>query len=185
MYPWFRLLRVAMGRHDGQKPGTFDTTVIRLRAWPNDLDLNVHVNNGRILSLADLGRIDWFRRAGLLRVARERKAFPVIGDAIAKFRRELRAFERFEIHSRLIGWDERWAYLEHRFVKAGRVFGVVAIRGMFTGKNGPVPPQTLVDALGRTERSPPLPDWAVSFTESCGSLSEALRAEERAAGQHG
>src|SRR6185503_3961101 len=31
---------------------------LSLRVWPNDLDLNIHVNNGRYLTLMDLGRMD-------------------------------------------------------------------------------------------------------------------------------
>jgi hypothetical protein len=29
---------------------------------------------------------------------------------------------------RLIGWDGKWGFLEHRFVRKDRVIGVVAIR---------------------------------------------------------
>jgi hypothetical protein len=87
-----------------------------MRVWPNDLDFNLHVNNGRYLALADIGRMHWFARTGLLGVARSRKAYPVVGDAIAKFRRDLKAFQSFEIYTRLIGWDSKWGFLEHRFV---------------------------------------------------------------------
>ena len=29
-----------------------------MRVWPNDLDTNAHMNNGRYLTLMDLGRFD-------------------------------------------------------------------------------------------------------------------------------
>jgi len=61
------------------------------------LDFNVHVNNGRYLALADIGRIHWFLRTGVLGVAREHRAFPILGDAIATFRHDLKLFQRFEI----------------------------------------------------------------------------------------
>jgi Thioesterase-like superfamily len=57
----------------------------------------------------------------VLGIARQQKAFPVIGDAIAKFRHDLKVFQSFEIHTRLIGWDRKWGFLEHRFVRVDRV----------------------------------------------------------------
>jgi Thioesterase-like superfamily len=82
------------------------------------------------------------------------RPFPVIGDALAKFRRDLKVFQTVEIHTRLLGWDERWGFLEHRFVREGRVIGVVA----------------------------DLPEWAVSFQRRSELLSDALREEERRPG---
>ena len=64
--------------------------------------------DGRYLALADIGRMHWFVRTGVLGVARQQKAFPVVGDAIAKFRHDLKVFQKFEIQTRLIGWDRKW-----------------------------------------------------------------------------
>jgi len=176
---WLRLLRVVLFR-DRRRVDLLATTRVRLRVWPNDLDFNRHVNNGRYLSLADLGRIDWFLRTGVLQLALRRRAFPIVGDAMAKFRRDLRVFQSFEIRSRILGWDERWGFLEHRFVRDGRVLGVVAIRGMFRGADGPVPPGELLAPLGAPRQSPPLPEWLRSWDEGSDALSGLLRAEEAA-----
>jgi acyl-CoA thioesterase FadM len=146
------------------------------------LDFNRHVNNGRYLMLADIGRIHWFVKAGVMTAARQRNAFPVVGDSIAKFRRELKAFQTFEIHSRLLGWDDRWGFIEHRFVRGGRVLGVVAIRGVFKGPGGPVKPQELMADLGFTMPSPQLPEWAHEFHRGSESLTALLRSEEQAQG---
>jgi hypothetical protein len=141
----------------------------------------MHVNNGRYLTLADIGRMHWFARAGLMGVARQQKAFPVVGDAIAKFRRELKAFQSFEIDTRMIGWDHKWGFIEHRFIRDNRVLGVVAIRGVFKGPNGPVDPNVFLAALSHSTPSPQLPDWTNSFHRGCESLSGLLRDEEKKA----
>jgi len=158
--------------------GLLDTTRISLRAWPNDLDPNIHVNNGRYLTLADLGRMHWFVSAGVFQIARKQNAFPVVGDAMAKFRRELRAFDKFTIESRLVGWDQKWGFLEHRFVRAGRVIGMVAVRGVFKGPNGPIDPGLFLAELSHAQSSPPLPKWALNFHESAEAMSSLLREEE-------
>jgi len=179
VFPWLRLLRVGLGLVGASKVDLLATTRVRLRVWPNDLDFNLHVNNGRYLALADIGRMHWFVHTGLLGAARRYKAYPVVGDAIAKFRRDLRAFQSFDIHSRLIGWDHKWGFLEHRFVRGGRVIGVVAIRGVFKGPDGPVDPGKLLEGLAHAAASPELPAWANSFHQGSELLSELLREEER------
>lgn len=180
MFPWLRLIRVGFGLIAATRVDLLATTRVSLRVWPNDLDLNLHVNNGRYLALADIGRAHWFVLTGALDVARRQKAFPVVGDAIAKFRRDLKAFQTFEIRTRLIGWDHRWGFLEHRFVRKGRVIGVVTIRGVFKGPDGPVDPRVLLAGLSHAAASPELPEWLNRFQQSSELLSEQLRAEERA-----
>ena len=182
MFPWLRLIRVAFGLIGAPRVDLLSTTRVNLRVWPNDLDVNLHVNNGRYLALADIGRLHWFVRTGALGVARRQQAFPVVGDAIAKFRRDLKAFQSFEIHTRLLGWDEKWGFIEHRFVRNHRVIGVVVIRGVFKGPGGPLDPGILLTGLGAAVPSPKLPEWARCFQQSSELLSEALREEERSQG---
>jgi len=179
MFPWLRLARVGFGVISESNVDLLATTCVHLRVWPNDLDFNGHVNNGRYLALADIGRVHWFVRTGVLGVARRNKALPVIGDAIAKFRQDLKLFQRFEIHTRLIGWDRKWGFLEHRFVRTDRVIGVVAIRGVFKGPSGPLDPGVLLAGVAHSAPSPELPEWANRFHRSGELLSELLREEER------
>lgn len=185
MFPWLRLIRVGASLIGKSKVDLLATTRVYLRVWPNDLDFNIHVNNGRYLALADIGRMHWFVRTGILGVARRQKAFPVIGDAIAKFRHDLKVFQTFEIHTRLIGWDRKWGFIEHRFVRRNRVIGVVAIRGVFKGPGGPVDPQVLLAGLAHAAPSPELPEWANRFHQGGELLTELLRDEERSKGLHG
>jgi len=121
-------------------------------------------------------------RTGVLGVARQHKAFPVIGDAIAEFRHDLKVSQTFAIHTRLIGWDRKWGFLEHRFVRNDRVIGVVAIPGVFKGPGGTVDPGVLLAGLAHTSPSPDLPEWANRFRQGGELLSELLRAEERSQG---
>jgi acyl-CoA thioesterase FadM len=182
MYPWLRLLKTGAALVRAPRIGLLDTTCIRLRVWPNDLDFNLHVNNGRYLMLADLGRVDWFIRSGVLQLARQQRALPVVGDAIAKFRRELTLGQRFEVRTRLLGWDHRWGFLEHRFYRDNRALGVVAIRGVFRGPDGPLDPGSFLAGLGLQMASPELPDWIREWNSGGESLSQMLRKEEQQLG---
>jgi acyl-CoA thioesterase FadM len=185
VFPWLRLACVGFGLFSESKVDLLATTRVHLRVWPNDLDFNGHVNNGRYLALADIGRIHWFVRTGVLRVARRHSAFPIIGDAIAKFRQDLKVFQSFEIQTRLIGWDRKWGFMEHRFVRNDRVIGVVAIRGVFKGPGGPLDPALLLAGVAHSAPSPELTEWANHFDQGGELLSELLREEERLQGLRG
>lgn len=179
---WFRLIWMLLTVRWRKRAGVLDVTTLRMTVLPNDLDFNGHVNNGRYLTLADVARMDFVLRSGAARVALGLRARPIVGDAMAKFRRDLRLFERYDIETRMLGWDEKWSFMEHRFVRQGRVLGVVVMRGLFVAPDGPVTPATLVAAMQLDPVSPPLPAWVRNWSASCDSLSDTLRAEEAQAG---
>ena len=174
---WFRLLLMLLRRPWRKPVHALSTTVVRMRAWPLDLDFNRHVTNGRYFTLADVGRMDYVLRSGAFRVALRHRALPIVGDTWGKFRRELKLFERFEIHSRMLGWDEKWSFMEHRFVKDQRVIAVVVMRGLFRGPKGTVAPAEFARELG-VDESPALPGWLQDWSASCDGLSEHLREAE-------
>ncbi len=175
---WFRLLLMLLRRPWRKPVGGLDTTVVKMRVWPLDLDFNRHVTNGRYFTMADVGRMDYVLRSGAYKVALRHKAFPVVGDVWGKFRRELRLFEAFEIHSRMLGWDDKWVFVEHRFMRKERVIGVVIMRGLFRSAKGLVDPQEFIAEMNLAPQSPPLPDWLSAWSESCDGMSSQLRDEE-------
>ncbi len=181
--PWLRAIRISLSLIGKPRVDLLATTRVRIRIWPNDLDTNLHLNNGRYLTLADLGRLDWFVRTGVYEAAKRQGVFPVVGDSLAKYRRELRAFQKVDIESRLVGWRGRWGFLEHRFIRHGRVVAMVGVRGTFTGTHGAIDSWDFLAALNRANpggmgASPPLPAWALAFQESAEAVSIMLRAEE-------
>jgi hypothetical protein len=57
---------------EGNK-NVFSETVIHGRCWPNDLDLNWHMNNSRYLRECDFGRISILFETGLWNALLKRK----------------------------------------------------------------------------------------------------------------
>ena len=93
-----------------------DVSRLRLRVLPNDLDLNLHMNNGRYLTLMDLGRVDLMLRGGLWRKVIENRWMPVMSSAIIRFRRELKPFQSFCVETRILYWSEKRFVMEQKFV---------------------------------------------------------------------
>lgn len=173
-----RLFLVVLFQSRGRKSGPLDTTTVWSRVMPNDLDLNRHVNNGRYLTIADLGRMDWFIKTGAMRVALKRGWMPIVGEATARFVKQLKVFDRFRIESRLLGWGPKWAFLEHRILRPdGELAAIVVIRGMFHGgKRGSIAPAQLIEASGHGPiNSPELPGWIQTWSQSLDQLSESVR----------
>ena len=132
--------------------------VLTMRAWPNDLDLNMHVNSGRYLSFMDIGRVDLLTRMKILGKVVARRWRPIAGGAMITYRRSILPFEKFRIRSRVLCWDEKWFYFEHIIENAkGELAAKANVRGLMRGPNGNVPPRDLVALTGLDVASPPFP----------------------------
>lgn len=86
------------------------------RVWPHDLDVFGHMNNGRYLQIMDVARADWMARAGVLSSMWRHRWSAVLGGGVIRFRRPLGPFQQYRVRTRLLGWDERWWFLEHCFL---------------------------------------------------------------------
>lgn len=137
-----------------------DTSVLTFRVWPNDLDVNVHMNNGRFLSVMDLGRFDLTFRTGLGRAMLRNRWRGLVGGATIRFRRSLDPFERYELHTRLLGWDAKWFFLEQRFLKSeGDLAAEGLVRALFRGRDGNVPPAEVLHHMGHDGPPVDVPGW--------------------------
>lgn len=144
----FRLLLVLAGAGRRGRLNIEDTARVRTIALPNDLDFNMHVNNGRYLSLMDLGRIDFIVRAGLLRTLVKNRWSPVIGGTIVRYRFSLRAFDKFDIVTRVIGWDDKWFYFDQRLETEAGPAAIALAKALFREKSGTVSPARVLSAVG-------------------------------------
>ena len=123
-------------------------SVVRFRCWPNDLDTNLHMNNGRYMTLLDLGRLDLLLRTGAARHAFRRRWYPVLAACQFRYRRPLNLFQRFEVRTRIVSWDAKWVYIEQKMLRGGKTVTHAYLKGAFVGPEGTVPMERLVEALG-------------------------------------
>jgi len=138
----------------GRSLGVLDESVVAFRVWLTDIDLNGHMNNGRYLTLMDLGRIDLMIRTGLAKVSLRRKWRPVVGSATIGFRRPLLPFQTYQLKTRILGWDAKWFYVEQRFERRGNLVAVGMVRGLLRGRAGNIPPADVLRTVGLSIPSP-------------------------------
>jgi acyl-CoA thioesterase FadM len=140
---------------------------VRMRVWPNDLDLNFHATSGRYLTFMDVGRVALLVRMRLGRKVLARKWRPIVGGAMITYRKSLLPFETFVVRSRVLCWDEKWFYFEHIIEgRGGEVAATGTVRGLLRGPRGNVAPSELIALSGRAIEPPPIPDFIARWREA-------------------
>lgn len=126
--------------------------------WPWDCDINIHLNNARYLSLMDLARTYWGAQTGLNRVVLKKRWNGVAAASEMIFIRPLNPFQVFHIETKLIYWDESYAYLEQRFLSKKGLHANALIKAVILSRGKKVPVQKVLDLLNIKEPAPPMPE---------------------------
>lgn len=171
MFPFVRLIKDMLVASRQAPIHPTDIHVSHHMVWPWDLDAFAELNNGRTLTLYDLGRLGMGARSGLIGTLRTKKWSLTMAGSSVRYRRRLHAFQRFEMRSRTICWDDKFFYIEQSMWKPdGTCTSHVLYRAAVTSKNGIVPPKEVGEAMGLDTTSPLAPDWVAAWIEA-----EAMR----------
>lgn len=165
MYPFLRIARELRRNRKAPPMGMFDTHVSHHICWPQDIDPWIELNNGRTLTLYDLGRVVLLHRVGLATVNRAEGWSMTVAGSTVLYRRRIRAFDRFEMRSRLIGWDDKFFYFEQAMLRHGEFTGHLLIRMAVVDGDGIVRTER-VAAAGGFPPPPALPDWAEAWSRA-------------------
>jgi acyl-CoA thioesterase FadM len=163
MYPFLRMVRAVWTGRRAPPLGVFDAHVSRHICWPWDLDPWVELNNGRTLTLYDLGRIPLGLRTGLAGVLRARGWGLTVAGSSVRYRRRVRGLDRFTMVTRCLGWDARFFYMEQSMWVRGECTSHMILRAAMVGKGGIVAPSQAAAALGVAPDSPALPPHVLAW----------------------
>lgn len=163
MYPFLRLgLEVLRNRRRGAVP-LGEAHVTQVRAWPIDIDPFLDLNNGRILTLMDLGRFGIFTRLGILQTLKERGWYGTVAGSAVRYRRRITVMQMLELRTRILGWDDRFIYFDQAFWRGDECCAQAIVRTAITTGKGFVPTDEVARAMGYDPVSPPLPDWVAAW----------------------
>ncbi len=166
MYPVLRLAKEMLRARSMPPLTPGGTHVSHHICWPIDIDFNLEMNNGRVLTLYDIGRIPLAVRVGLLRIMMKRKWGFAMAGASVRYRRRIRPFERFEVHSRTVARDDKFFYIEQTMWKKGEAASNILYRAAITNKDGIVPTQEVAEAMNDPDWNPSPPDWIKNWIEA-------------------
>lgn len=146
-----------------------DESVVRLRVWPHEADWS-NVHQAIYLLYMELGRWDVAIRSGLGRWMLKQRCAGILGAQVIRYHRPLKRFQAFDLRTRVLGWDERWFYMEHRVESRGRTMAVGCVQIMFLDPRGKrIQPATAVLACGGEATSPPIdvmPELLARFADA-------------------
>lgn len=166
MYPYIRMAKELWKFRNSPRLTILEPHVSTHRIWPWDLDPWRELNNGRTLTLFDLGRIPMSVRMGFDKAAKSRGWGITVAGNSTRYRRRVTLFQKLTQVCRVIGWDARFVYLEQSFWRGEDCTSHMLLRSAFISKSGIVAPAEVLAALGQAQDSPALPEWIKGWIES-------------------
>ncbi|MEO8296755.1 MAG: thioesterase family protein [Burkholderiales bacterium] len=107
-----------------------EATTLELRVWPNDLDVNRHMNNGRFMSIVDLAIVELLMRTGFMSVVRSLGGHIVVGGSLITFRQQLTPFAKYRLQLQYLGCNPHWHVFGFVFLSRN---GAIAAKGLLKG----------------------------------------------------
>jgi acyl-CoA thioesterase FadM len=162
-----RIPALAIRQHIRPLPplGILDEDRVEMRVWPHDIDFNLHLNNGRYLSMMDYGRMHLLARTQVLGHIVRSRWMPLVGAVWMTYRRSLPLFARFMLGSRVVCWDERWFYMEQTFTGDEGLAAMGWVKGLLRSPAGNLDPQKVLEAVSPGVVSPPMPESIAAWNE--------------------
>ena len=170
MYPFFRyatsILKAATNRQRGFTLGFTDMSEIKFRCSLTDIDNFLEMNNGRVLTLYDLGRTDLAIRTGLgIQLLKQRWGLVVAGSTV-QYRKRIRAFDKVTLKTQIVGVDERWLYIEQSMWVKGKPCSSALLRTGVTEGGKVIETARVLAALGQSNRQLPPSNYVAEWIQS-------------------
>lgn len=166
MYPIARFFHHYLKYRNAPALSPTDTHECTVICWPWDIDPWRELNNGRTLTLYDLGRVPAGNRMGLSRaLVKNRWGLAVAGGSV-RYRKRVTVFQRITMKTRVIGWDDRFVYVEQSMWVKGTCTSHILLRTAVTSRKGTVPPDQVLAAMGPDLARPQLPAWAQAWIDA-------------------
>ncbi len=166
MYPFVRMA-FELSRHRKSDRLTLgETHVTPIRIWPWDIDPFMELNNGRQLTLMDLGRFGTLQRLSVPRLLRENGWWGAVAGSTVRYRRRITVFQKLQLRSRILGWDDRFIYFEQALWRKDECCAHAVIRIAVTGGKGIVPTPQIAKAFDFPSESPVMPDWVQAWARA-------------------
>ena len=167
MYPIFRLMLEVRRVRKLAPMQIGETLVTKVTCMPWDIDYQLEMNNGRILTLFDIGRVAMFERLGIIKQMAALKWYGTVAGSTIRYRRRITLFQRLDMRTRVIGVDERFTYVEQSLWRAdGECCAHAVVRAAITTGKGIIPTSKVIETLGLEYEGLTLPEWVSAWDGS-------------------
>ena len=112
MYPFFRLAKVLFQSRRQAQQLYHQRDQIEFRCHPWDIDMFGEMNNGRILTLYDLGRTSLSVKCGLMKALKQQRWGLVVAGSSVRYRKRVKMFDKVTMYTQCVASDDKWFYVE-------------------------------------------------------------------------
>ena len=165
MYIYFRGIKLLFTARKDPSIGVWDEIQTPMIAWPSDIDIFFEVNNGRYLTLMDIGRFEYGIKIGLVDALKRRNWGLAVGGSSIRYRKRILLFQKFVVHTKLAAIDERWIYFQQVIKRHGKWHTAALLRTAVTDENGVVPTREISKELG-ADWEYRMPEWVQRWDHS-------------------
>ena len=166
MYPVIRMAKEIWVNRNAGPINLGEFHISHHICWPWDLDLWLELNNGRTLTLYDLGRHVLAKRYGLVSLLKSKNWSMPMAGASVRYRRRIQIFDRFEMRSRCLCWGELFYIEQSIWKKNGECAGQIVNRSAFANHAGIISPDKVMRELGESLEPPQIPNWVASWIQA-------------------
>lgn len=170
MYPFLRygksIADAIIANKKGHTLDLTDTGEITIRCQLTDIDNFFEMNNGRVLTLFDLGRTDFAIRSGLGKMLVKKRWGLVVAGSTIQYRKRIRAFDKVTIKTRVAAIEGRWIYIEQSMWVKDKPCSSALIRTGITKKGRALDTQEVLEAMGKSDWKLPPTGYVKEWIES-------------------
>jgi len=123
-----------------------------------DIDFNMHINNSRYMVFMERARWDHPVQTGTWDIMLKEKLNFIVAGIEMGYIREIRWGKKFQVESRYLGWDEKYLYLEQRFVADGKIHAYGLVKAVFLQRGKMTAPEKVAEVLGIAHAPDALPE---------------------------
>lgn len=170
MYPFLRytksIVSAVIANKKGRSLDLAQTSEVMVRCSLTDLDPMLEMNNGRALTVYDIGRTDFIIRTGLGRLLLKQRWGMVVAGSTIQYRKRIRLLDKITIRTHIVGIDERWIYLEHSMWVKGKPCSSMLLRTGVTEGGRVVDTTRVLEGLGKADLKLPPTGYVAEWIES-------------------
>jgi acyl-CoA thioesterase FadM len=148
MFRWCRLFMIFISSFFQKKILLSDISTLSFRVWPQEADKK-YMNNASFWTITEMGQMEFLFRTGLYKFCRRYHWSPLVGSQKMVYRKPLKRFERYQLKSKIIFYDDKWLYFEQTFQKNNQMIANSLIKVLFRSKDGNIPVQKILSVLGQ------------------------------------
>ena len=166
MYPVLRLFSTLIRSRSADKIAIDQGSETSFICRPWDIDMFMEMNNGRILTLYDLGRFNLGMRIGLNQILRNNRWGLVVAGSTVRYRKRIRAFDKVTMHSQIVAVDKRWVYIMQSMWVKDQPASSILLRTGVTSKGKTLPVADVLTEFNRSDWQPEPDGWVKEWIAS-------------------